>query len=105
MSPRSTYCWTARFSTARESHPYGSPFIRSRSAMHHATSGSHGIRASVAASGRARMSWKPCSNPETTLWARSTVMIASQWAAPSSDRWSKKLAGYSLPRAMPCRSG
>jgi hypothetical protein len=73
--------------------------------MHQATSGSHGMRASVAASGRARMSWKPCSKPETTLWFRSTVMIASQCAAPSFSRWSKKLAGYSFPRAMPCRSG
>ena len=32
-------------------------------------------------------------------------MIASQCAAPSFSRWSKKLAGYSFPRAMPCRSG
>ena len=57
--------------------------------MHQATSGSQGIRASVEASGRATMSWKPCSNPATTLCRRSTVMIASQWAAPSATRWSK----------------
>ena len=73
--------------------------------MYTATSGSHGTRRSVAGSGRAMMSWKPCSNPDTTLWRRSTVMIASQYPAPSSSRWSKNDAGNSLPRAIPCRSG
>ena len=46
--------------------------------MQTATSGSHGMRRRVAASGRATMSWNPCSKPATTLWRRSTVMIASQ---------------------------
>ena len=67
--------------------------------MQTATRGSQGTAASVARSGCARMSGKPCSKPAITLWRRSTVMIASTKPTPSWTAWSKASTGNVLAAA------
>ena len=104
--PRFTYSSTARFSTARGSQPYGVAVhpLEVGDAPRHFRVPRDPARASPRRAARGCPGTRARS-PRRTLWRRSTVMIASQWAAPSATRWSKNATGYSLPRAMPCRSG
>ena len=72
--------------------------------MHQAVAGSHGTRQSRDRSGTTKMSRKPCSKPEMTLWRRSIVMIASVRPMPLSTLWWISSIGTSLPRQTPCSS-
>ena len=61
--------------------------------MHHATSGSHGIRRERRRVGPREDVLEAVLEARDDVVGRSTVMIASQWAAPSATRWSKNATG------------